>query len=218
MASTRSAGWGRPGDDGVVTAAPVPVPVPDADRNAGVRAVLGMSAVMWAAEVVDTVTGHRLDAYGIEARDVDGLVGILLAPFLHFGFAHLVANTVPFVVMGLVIALGGAARVLAVTAIAGLVSGAGVWLVGPGSGVTAGASGVVFGYAAYLVARGVVARSPLYLAVGAVVAAVWGAGLLAGLLPQAGISWQGHLFGAVGGVLAARLLHRRRPTRQPSSV
>lgn len=204
-----------------MTASPAPSPAPapagDVERTAGVRAVLGMSAVMWVAEVVDTVTGHRLDAYGIEARDLDGLVGILLAPFLHFGFGHLVANTVPFVIMGLVIALGGAARVLAVTAIAGLVSGLGVWLVGPGSGVTAGASGVVFGYAAYLVARGVVARSLLYLAVGAVVAAVWGTGLLAGLLPQAGISWQGHLFGAVGGVLAARVLHRRR-ARQPSSA
>lgn len=201
-----------------VAPAPAPSPATDAQRTAGVRAVLGLTGVMWVLEVVDLVSGNRLDAFGIEARDVDGLIGIVFAPFLHFGFGHLIANTVPFVLMGLVIALGGAARVLAVTAIAGVVSGLGVWLVGPESSITAGASGVVFGYAAYLVWRGVVARSALYLAVGAVVVAVWGTGLLSGLLPQAGISWQGHLFGAVGGVLAARLLHRRRPVRHPSGT
>lgn len=180
----------------------------------GVRLVLGMTAVMWAAEVVDVVLGGRLDRLGIAPRNLEGLLGIVLAPFLHIGFGHLVGNTVPFVAMGLVIALGGLLRVLAVTAVVGVVSGLGIWLVGPGSSLTVGASGLVFGYAAYLVVRGVVARSVLQLAVGAVVVAVFGTGLLAGLLPQPGVSWQGHLFGAVGGVLAARVLHRR---RQPAA-
>lgn len=175
-----------------------------------------MAGLMWVLEVVDLLAGHRLDAYGIRARDLDGLAGIVAAPFLHFGFGHLLANTVPFVLMGLVIALGGAVRVLAVTAIVAVVSGLGVWLLAPGSAVTAGASGVVFGYAAYLVVRGVVARSLGYLAIGVAVALVWGTGLLGGLLPQAGISWQGHLFGAVGGVLAARVLHPR--AREPAGA
>jgi len=90
------------------------------------------------------------------------------------------------------------------------VSGAGVWLLAPAPSVTAGASGIVFGYAAYLIARGVVERSLPFLAIGAVVVAVWGTGLLAGVVPQAGVSWLGHLFGAAGGVLAARLLRRNR--------
>jgi membrane associated rhomboid family serine protease len=182
----------------------------DGDRIAGVRLVLGMVALMWVLEVVDFLTGHPLDAFGIQPRDADGLIGVATAPFLHFGFGHLLANTVPFVVMGVVIALGGTLRLLAVTVIAALVSGLGVWLVAPATSVTAGASGVVFGYATYLVTRGVLARNPLQLAVGVVVVAVLGTGLLSGILPQAGISWQGHLFGAAGGVLAARLLHRRR--------
>lgn len=191
--------------------------VPDSDRGAGARFVLGMVALMWVLEVVDTVTGHPFDRFGIQPRDAGGLLGVVAAPFLHFGFAHLVANTVPLAGLGLVIALGGALRVLAVTVITALVSGAGVWLLSPGASVTAGASGVVFGYAAYLVARGVIARNALDLAVGAVVVAVLGTGLLAGLLPQAGVSWQGHLFGAAGGVLAARLLHATSasPTRSP---
>lgn len=188
--------------------------VMDSDRGAGTRLVLGMVALMWVLEVVDSLTGHPLDAFGIRSRDADGLAGVVIAPFLHFGFGHLVANTVPLVVMGLVIALGGALRVLAVTVITALTSGIGIWLIGPGSSITAGASGVVFGYATYLVARGVVARSVLHLAVGAAVVAILGAGLLAGLLPQAGVSWQGHLFGAAGGVLAARLLHARPRTPQ----
>ena len=107
-------------------------------------------------------------------------------------------------------------RSVAATVISALVSGLGVWLIAPELSVTAGASGLVFGFAAYLVARGVVARDLLNLAVGAVVIAVFGTGLLAGLLPQTGISWQGHLFGAVGGVLAARLLHAPRSQVAPA--
>jgi len=176
----------------------------------GVRLVLAMTGVMWAAEVLDVVLRGSLDGLGITPRDLEGLAGVAFAPFLHIGFGHLIGNTVPFVVMGLVIALGGLVRVLTVTAVVGVVSGLGIWLVGPGSSLTVGASGLVFGYATYLVVRGVVARSALQLVLGAVVVAVFGAGLLAGLVPQPGVSWQGHLFGAVGGVLAARLLHRRR--------
>ena len=175
----------------------------------GVRLVLGMIALMWVLEVVDLVARHRLDTLGVQPRDADGLLGVVLAPFLHFGFGHLLANTVPLIVLGLVIAFEGARRVAAVTAISALASGVGVWLLAPASSITAGASGIVFGYATYLVARGAISRSLLYLAVGVAVVAVWGSALLIGLLPQAGVSWLGHLFGGLGGALAARLLHDR---------
>ena len=162
---------------------------------------------MWGAEVVDLALGGDLDAYGIEPREPDGLIGVVAAPFLHGGFAHLVGNTVPLVVLGAVIALGGALRLLAVTAIVGLVSGLGTWLVAPAGTVHIGASGIVFGFATYLMARGLYSRRMAQLAVGVVVLALWGATLLRGLVPDAGVSWQGHLFGAIGGVVAARLLH-----------
>jgi membrane associated rhomboid family serine protease len=93
--------------------------------------------------------------------------------------------------------------------IVALVGGIGTWLVAPANTVHIGASGIVFGFAAYLVARGVYSRSMMQIALGVVVLAVWGTTLLRGLVPEDGISWQGHLFGAIGGVLAARLLHRR---------
>jgi membrane associated rhomboid family serine protease len=180
------------------------------DRTNGLLLVVAMVALMWATEVVDVIAGHRLDDYGIHPRDVDGLAEILSAPFLHVGFGHLVSNTVPFAVMGAAIALGGLARVALVTLIVAVVSGLGTWLVASSNSVHLGASGVVFGYAAYLVTRGVLSRRLTELAVGMIVVGVWGFGLLQGLLPQERISWQAHLFGAVGGVIAASLLAERR--------
>jgi membrane associated rhomboid family serine protease len=165
---------------------------------------------MWALEAVDAIVGHRLDQYGIEPRDGDGLVGVAAAPFLHDGFGHLAANTVPFAAMGFVIALRGALRLAAVTAVVMLVGGLGTWLVAPAGTIHIGASGVVFGFATYLLSRGVFNRDTLEIAIGVVVALVWGSVLLGGLVPQDGISWQGHLFGAIGGVVAARVLARKR--------
>jgi len=179
-------------------------------RIAGFQVVGAMVALMWGLEVVDAIAGGSLDQYGIEPRDDDGLTGVVAAPFLHAGFGHLIANTVPFVVMGLVIAFNGAVRVLAVTAIVTLVSGLGTWLVAPELTLHIGASGVVFGYATYLISRGVFNRDALELAVGLIVVLVWGTALLGGLRPEDGISWQGHLFGAIGGVVAARVLRRGR--------
>jgi membrane associated rhomboid family serine protease len=188
------------------------------DRSAGLRLVLALVVVMWVTEVVDLAVGHRLDGYGIHPRDVGGLPEIVSAPFLHAGFGHLIANTVPFAAMGAAIALGGLARVAVVTVVVGVVSGLGVWFVAPSDEVHLGASGLVFGYAAYLVARGVLSRRMVELAVGVVVVAIWGIGLLQGLLPQARISWQAHLFGAIGGVVAAFLLAGRRepPPARPA--
>jgi membrane associated rhomboid family serine protease len=176
-----------------------------------IQLVLAMVALMWVLEVVDTALDHRLDRLGIEPREVDGLDGVVAAPFLHVGFGHLAANTVPFVAMGLVIALEGAWRLAGVTAITALVSGLGTWLIAPADTIHLGASGVVFGYATYLIARGWFNRRPVEIAVGVVVGALWGGALLAGLEPQEGISWQGHLFGAIGGLIAARVLRARRP-------
>jgi membrane associated rhomboid family serine protease len=178
------------------------------ERRAGFIAVAAMVALMWVTETVDVAAGGQLDAYGIEPRDPDGLVGIVTAPFLHVGFAHLIANTIPFAVLGAVIALGGAARVVIVTVVVGLVSGLGVWLIAPDTSIHLGASGLVFGYATYLLTRGLFTRSAMHLLLGVLILALFGAALLGGLVPRAGISWQGHLFGAVGGVLAARLLTR----------
>ena len=181
-------------------------------RAVGFQVVAALVVVMWAVEIVDSIDNHGLDRHGIQPRDGDGLIGIVTAPFLHASFGHLMANTIPFAVMGFAIAFKGAARVLAVTAIVALVGGLGTWLIAPENSVHIGASGVVFGYATYLLSRGFFDRDFFELLIAVGVALVWGSALLGGLLPRDGISWQGHLFGAIGGVVAARLLA---PAREP---
>ena len=181
-------------------------------RFDGLRIVLGMATLMWVLEVIDQLADNRLDQYGIEPRDTDGLIGVGAAPFLHGGFDHLIGNTVPFLLMGFVIAAQGAARVLWVTVIVGLVSGLGTWLIAPDNTIHIGASGIVFGYATYLISRGFFNRNALELAVGGLVVVVYGSALLGGLVPEDGVSWQGHFFGAVGGVVAARVLSTKSAT------
>ena len=180
-----------------------------AARTEGLALVAAMAALMWAVEIVDAVA-FDLDRYGIEPRELDGLPGVVFAPFLHAGFGHLIGNTIPFLILGAVIAAGGLIRVAAVTAVIAAVAGLGTWLVAPEGTVHIGASGIVFGYATYLLTRGLFSRSMLHLGVGVLVLLVYGSTLLFGLVPTPGVSWQGHFFGGVGGVVAARAIHARR--------
>ena len=184
----------------------------------GFIVVAALAAAMWVVEVIDQIAGGRLDNNGIVPRELDGLDGIVWAPFLHADFQHLIGNTIPFLLLGFAIAFSGVARVILVTAIVAVVGGLGTWLIAPENTVHIGASGIVFGYAAYLIARGAFSRSARQIVLGLVVLVVWGATLLQGLVPETGISWQGHLFGAIGGVLAARLLHRRSTTQRPPAL
>jgi membrane associated rhomboid family serine protease len=172
----------------------------------GAGVVIALLAVMWLAEIVDTLANHSLDAYGIEPRSAEGLAGVVTSPFLHAGFGHLIGNSIPLLLMGLGIALAGAARVVSVTVVVALVAGLGTWLTAPAGTDTIGASGIVFGYATYLMVRFFFSRRVLDLVLGLVVLVVWGTSLLASLAPTPGVSWQAHLFGAIGGVVAARLL------------
>jgi membrane associated rhomboid family serine protease len=161
---------------------------------------------MWLTEVVDTATNGSLDQYGIISREPRGLIGILTAPFLHLGFGHLISNTLPLVTLGAIIAISGAARLFQVTAIVTVLGGFGTWLISPPNTITIGASGLVFGYAAYLIVRGLFNRRLGQVIVGIIVIMVWGSALLTSLLPQDGISWQGHLCGGIAGLLAAWVL------------
>jgi membrane associated rhomboid family serine protease len=194
------------------------VRLPSATVSDAAKILLALVALMWAVEVVDVIADHQLEQYGIEAREVEGLDGIVTAPFLHVGFGHLLGNTIPFVIMGLLIAVEGGRRLLGVFAIVALVSGLGTWLVAPEGTIHVGASGVVFGFSTYLITRGWFNRRAGQVAIGLIVVAVWGGVLLGGLQPHEGISWQGHLFGAIGGVVAARVLARgdAEPARAPA--
>ncbi|WP_235980434.1 rhomboid family intramembrane serine protease [Streptomyces albidus (ex Kaewkla and Franco 2022)] len=170
---------------------------------AAAKLILLWTGLLWLLEVVDHMTGHALDSFGIVPRQQGELVDVVPAAFMHFGFGHLVANTVPLLVLGFLAALRGTGRFLAVAFTIILVSGLGVWLVAPDGSNTAGASGLIFGLFGYLLVRGFVDRRITDVALGGVVAVLYGS-ILWGVLPtDGGISWQGHLFGLIGGIMAA---------------
>lgn len=167
----------------------------------------GLLLVMWGLEIADfLVFRGALDVYGIHPRETDKLAGIAFAPLLHAGFAHLVSNTVPILIFGWVILLHAVRDFVVVSLLSALVGGTGVWLVGAPGSVHLGASVLVFGFFGFLLLRGWFRRSFASIALSVAVFLMYG-GLIFGVLPgQAGISWEGHLFGFVGGGLAAWLL------------
>lgn len=180
--------------------------------------VIGMAAVMWLVELVDLLPRTNLDQWGIQPRTLRGLTGVVASPFLHDGLGHLIGNTIPFLVLGCIIAASGTQRFIQVTVIVGLCAGLGTWLFGPAYTIHIGASGLVFGYLTYLVARGFFQRHLGQIVVGLIVLFFYGS-LLWGLLPRPGISWQGHLFGSIGGVIAAWVIHRRpAPAADPAAA
>lgn len=168
-------------------------------------------ALMWLVEIFDWLLFNgALDGLGIVPRDVGGLRGIFLAPLLHGGFGHLAANTLPFLALGLLVRLRHSRQFVAVSLIIIAVSGLGTWLFGPPHTVHIGASGLIFGYFAFLLVAAYYERSPGALGLALLVIVFYG-GLLWGALPQGNaISWQGHLFGLIGGGLAAYAVAPRR--------
>lgn len=164
-------------------------------------------AAMWAIQFADDLLPGSFTGFGIRSWDLEGLLGIALAPLLHANWAHLIGNSVPFLVLGLLVAVEGTRRFWAVTAIVAVVGGVGTWVFNTPGTVTVGASVLVFGYFGYTVVRvfapGRVAHRIGYALIAIVVIGMYGATMLAGVVGVSqGISWQAHLFGAIGGALA----------------
>jgi membrane associated rhomboid family serine protease len=183
-----------------------PAPKAAAARREGVVLLAGMVVLMWLINLINSVDNYRLDSDGLYAHNVDRIWGIFTAPFLHASWSHLIGNTIPLVFMGLLIALTGARQFVGVTLIVIVLGGLGTWLVSPGGTLVVGASGLVFGYATYLLTRGFFDRSALEILTGIVVGVIFGGVLLSSLVPHGGISWQGHLCGGIAGVIAAWLM------------
>ena len=170
--------------------------------------------LLWLLEIADTLLANRLDSYGIRPLVDEGLIGIAFAPLLHVGFGHLISNTLPLLVLGYLIAVSGVRTWVKVTAIVWIVGGLGTWLTGGPGTIHLGASVLVFGWLSYLLVVGFLTRRPMQIAIGVVVFLLYGGALLGVLPGQPGVSWQGHLFGAIGGVIAARSVASSRPKRR----
>lgn len=184
------------------------------ERTQGVRRrllrhalILGaLVTVLWGVELFDwLVLRGTLDGLGIQPRTLSGLQAIVVAPWLHAGFGHLLANTIPLVVLGWFVMLRSTSDLFIVMLATLLASGLGIWLFGGAATIHLGVSGVVFGLFGYLLARGYYERSVVAIALAVVAFLIYG-GMVWGMLPlQSGVSWQGHLFGFVGGVIVAYL-------------
>ena len=163
---------------------------------------------MWVVELVDaTLLSDRLEMQGIQPRTLSGLDGILWAPFIHGSIGHLAANSVPFAVLGGLVAIRGRRRWFDVSLTILVVSGLGIWVLAR-SGNHIGASAIVFGYFGYLVASAVYERRAGTIAAAAIAIVLYG-GLLLGLLPRSTVSWEGHLLGLLAGWATAALARRR---------
>ena len=183
-----------------------------------VTTLLGWVGLLWVIEIVDWLLFRNQlpQFFGIQPWSVRGLLGIICAPFLHGDFAHLLANTLPLLTLGWLVMLRGRGEWLAVSAIAAVCSGLGTWVFGGLGSTHIGASGVIFGYFGFLLLRGYFERSFSAIAFSLLVAFLYG-GIIFGVLPtNQTISWQGHLFGFLGGVLAAKLLSKPRRTYENS--
>ncbi|MEV4757651.1 rhomboid family intramembrane serine protease [Micromonospora sp. NPDC049559] len=181
------------------------------------RAFVGMCAVvplLFLIEALDVWLGAGFDVTaGIIPHRTDGLDGIFFGPFLHHGFDHLYSNSVPLILLGTFVLAAGVRRFLYSTLLIMFVSGLGVWFTGEPGSVVVGASGVIFGYLGMLLMRGIVERSWWNFAVVLLVGLLYGWQLI-GIFPtDERISWQGHLFGLLGGLVAAILFRRRSPYR-----
>jgi membrane associated rhomboid family serine protease len=174
--------------------------------------VLIISVILfWAIEILDLVVFQgSLDNYGIKPRQSIGLTGILFAPFLHGGFGHLIANTIPFITLGWLTMIQETSDFYIVSLISAVVGGMGVWIFGAPNSVHIGASILIYGYLGFLLLRGYFQKNMPSIALSLFVAIVYGS-LLWGVFPsRIGISWQGHLFGFIGGAIAAKMIAREK--------
>ena len=191
------------------------------DRLSSLLLLIAFVAILWVVQVVNVLMDYRLNEFGVAPRTIEGLRGIPLSPFLHGGFGHLISNTMPLLILGGLVAVRGQVNFVGVTLFIIFIGNLGLWAVGrpwPWDDlqyvIHVGASGLVFGYFGYLVARGWYERSFLSIFVAVIVILVFGSGIFLGLLPTAPyISWEGHLCGLIAGILIARFTrdHLRKP-------
>ncbi len=179
--------------------------------------------VMVVVQLVNFLMRYRLNPeFGIVSRQVSGLDGILAAPLLHASWGHLLSNLIPLIIFGFLVLIGGVRQFVLVTVLVWVLSGVGVWLLGPSDTVTVGASALVFGWLTFLLSRGIFSRNVGQIVIGVILFLIWGGLFWTGIIKVAvgagasTVSWQGHLFGAAAGVLAAFVVARLAQPKKPA--
>lgn len=185
---------------------PAPLARRDSALRRGFNWALIYLAVIWIVHIINFLTGGMLQAFGVHPLDPSSLFGIFTGPFLHLNFAHLISNSIPGAMFIFLIGLSGNRVVVEVTLFTMIIGGLGTWLTGGLGTNHIGASGLVYGWLAYLIIRGMFNRHFGQVALGILLAFTY-AGYIWGVFPNnPGISWQGHLFGAIGGLVAGAVI------------
>jgi membrane associated rhomboid family serine protease len=216
-------GQGRPGRSGPAGRRPWDFGPGDAETvlaeaRKALFVMVGFLALIWIIQIANWADQYRLTSeYGIQPHDLASLPDVLTAPFLHFSWAHIEGNSGPLFIFGFLAAYRGVTKFLGVTAIVILTSGLAAWLFESPGSVGAGASGVVFGYFGYIMVRGFFDRHLIDMLIGAVMALCF-AYQFTVLLPKAGIGWQAHIGGLVGGVASGWIFRDRRTGAAKPSV
>ena len=167
-------------------------------------------ALLWLVQFVNAADDYQLDRFGVKPREIGGLWGLVTMPFLHASFGHMLSNTIPLVLVGWMLLLSGMRTWVTVTALVVVGGGALTWLLGPSHSVIVGASGMIFGWLGYLLARAYFSRKLKWIVVAVLVLIFFGT-LLFGLVPSVNsdTSWQAHVCGFAAGIGAGALLHPR---------
>ncbi|MFK8111688.1 MAG: rhomboid family intramembrane serine protease [Rubripirellula sp.] len=170
--------------------------------------------VLWLVFIVDALIPAQLVGWGLHPRTLTGLIGVVSMPLLHGSLGHIVSNTVPLIVL-LVLLSGSKANNWTIVLAVVLLNGALLWLFGRNA-IHVGASGLVFGLIAFLIVSGAIEKRPIPLAIAVLVGLLFGGTLITGVLPRMGgqVSWDGHLTGAIaGGTVAYALTSFRSASR-----
>ena len=183
-----------------------------AEAKKALWVMVGLLAVLWLVQIVNAVDSYDLSReFGIEPRAPASLPDILTSPFMHASWMHIEANSGPLFVFGFLAAYRGVKKWLGVSVLIIVASGLGVWFITPSNTVTVGASGLLFGYFGYVIVRGLFDRHPIDIVIGLVMALCFAYQFTSLLPTDEGVSWQGHLFGFVGGIVGGWIFRDRRP-------
>jgi membrane associated rhomboid family serine protease len=174
-------------------------------------------AILWLIKAVELIFSVSFSEYGLYPLQVKGLPGILTAPFLHADLAHLFANSLPLLILGALLFYFYQEIAWAVLLLLYLVTGIWVWTFARGHAVHIGASGVIYGLAAFLFFSGIIRREARLMVITLLVTFLYG-GLIWGVFPQfypnKPISWESHLMGLLAGLILALYFRRSGPQRK----
>ena len=170
--------------------------------------LMGITLCFWVITIIDQNTAqlNLTFEYGIKPKDTNGILGIFTAPLIHVNYAHLIGNTLPFMVLGGMVLCSGKRKFIFTTIVSGLISGIGIWLFAREGTVHAGSSTLIFSYLGFIIIQAWITRSCLSATLAIISGTLYGTLLLTLLINQNGISWHGHLFGLLGGLLSGLLI------------